>query len=159
MEVWDSQSHPRQCNCTASKNELKFLKSIRQPLFSSFGKSEDQRWILPLMGCQCNLTSNNRQRSVPMPPFRQRAVVAGTRGKLRRAEGWKSAAIHCGRNGQARRAEIHRRQVRFQLLRRWLSCSSSSFFVSFLNDEQGRAFRTLPQKGLAIARRKPHQTR
>src|SRR5439155_12672494 len=53
LKVWDSQSHPRQCNCTASENELKFLKSIRQPLFSSFGKSEDQRWILPLMGCQC----------------------------------------------------------------------------------------------------------
>ena len=49
-----------------------------------------------------------------MPPFRQRAVVADTRGKLGRVEGWKSAAIDCGRNGQARRAEIHRRQVRFQ---------------------------------------------
>ena len=60
--MWDSQSHPRQCNCTASENELKFLKSIRQPLFSSFGKSEDQRWILPLMGCQWKEIENLCQR-------------------------------------------------------------------------------------------------
>src|SRR2546425_5654390 len=42
----------------------------------------------------------------------------------RSAGGWKSAAILYERIGQARPAEIHRRQVRFQL-----RCCSFSYFV------------------------------
>src|SRR5205807_3127419 len=53
--------------CTATENELKFLKSIRRPLFSSFGKSEDQRWILPLMGCQCLTFVNDTNVTMKTP--------------------------------------------------------------------------------------------
>lgn len=49
---WDSQLVHANPTDEAAENELKSLKRIRQPLPSSFGKSQERARILPAMGWQ-----------------------------------------------------------------------------------------------------------
>src|SRR6266498_731458 len=86
--------------------------------------------------------ANNRRRKIPTQPFLPHEAVAGTSACPKNTRRSGPKAVHSERNQKVSVFASHPHQARFQLLRRWLSCSSSSFFVSFLNDEQGRACRT-----------------